>query len=201
MGVAVVADGRARGRRRARVGRAHRRRRRARREGLHLDARQGPRAVRARRPRRAGRPARRRQIRNADGVRAKFGVDAGADPRLPRARRRRGRRLSRAFAGIGARDGGAALNRHGADRGRFPPDVLGDQRELALLFKDLATLRTDAPLFDDVDELRWRGPTDTFAAFAERAGDARIVARCTSAPLAGRRRCPVNSTLPFLPRL
>lgn len=38
-----------------------------------------------------------------------------------------------------------------------PPSILGEQRELALLFRRLATLRTDAPLFADVDEPRWRG--------------------------------------------
>ena len=54
----------------------------------------------------------------------------------------------------------------------FPPEVLGERRELALLFKQLATLRTDAPLFADVDELRWRGPTDAFAAWTERMGAA-----------------------------
>jgi hypothetical protein len=59
--------------------------------------------------------------------------------------------------------------------------VLGDRRELALLFKDLATLRTDARLFRDVDELRWRGPTNRFAAFAERMGQPRILERCLKA--------------------
>jgi hypothetical protein len=59
----------------------------------------------------------------------------------------------------------------------FPPTVLNDSRELALLFKDLATLRTDALLFRDVDELRWRGPTSAFAACAERLGDARLLER------------------------
>ena len=76
------------------------------------------------------------------------------------------------------------INRHGKIED-FPPGVLGDQRDLALLFKDLATLRTNAPLFRDVDELRWRGPTDGFAPFAEKVGDARIVARCQGAFLAG----------------
>jgi len=46
------------------------------------------------------------------------------------------------------------------------------------LFKTLATLRTDAPLFHDVDELRWRGPTGAFAAWTERVGDARLLERC-----------------------
>ena len=46
----------------------------------------------------------------------------------------------------------------------FGPEVLNEQnRALALLFKDLATLRTDAPLFKDVDELDWRGATPEFA--------------------------------------
>jgi len=56
--------------------------------------------------------------------------------------------------------------------------VLGDQREVAVLFKKLATLITDAPLFRDVDELEWRGPTDGFAAWTEAIGDARLLERC-----------------------
>ena len=59
--------------------------------------------------------------------------------------------------------------------------MLGEHRELALLFKDLATLRTDAPLFDDVDELRWQGPTEAFAAMAERLGDDRLLERSLAA--------------------
>jgi hypothetical protein len=58
--------------------------------------------------------------------------------------------------------------------------VLGERREQALLFKDLATLRTDAPLFRDVDELRWLGPTDAFSAWAGRIGDGRLMARCAA---------------------
>jgi hypothetical protein len=52
---------------------------------------------------------------------------------------------------------------------------------LALLFKQLATLRTDAPLFGDADELRWRGPTAGFAACAKRFGDTRLLARSLKA--------------------
>ena len=37
-----------------------------------------------------------------------------------------------------------------------------------MLFRTLATLRTDIALFDDVDELRWNGPTPAFAALAAR---------------------------------
>jgi 5'-3' exonuclease len=83
--------------------------------------------------------------------------------------------------GIGAVTAARLLNRHGIIED-FPPAVLGDSRDLALLFKDLATLRTDAPLFHDVDELRWRGPTDAFAEYVERLGDARLLPRCLNVP-------------------
>ena len=84
------------------------------------------------------------------------------------------------IAGIGPITAARLLNRHGIIED-FPPAVLGDSRDLALLFKDLATLRTDARLFRDVDELRWRGPTNAFAACAERLGDARLLQRCLKA--------------------
>src|SRR5215469_1145042 len=54
---------------------------------------------------------------------------------------------------------------------RFPNKVLGERRRQALLFKRLATLRTDAPLFKNVEELRWRGPTSTFATFVKKIGE------------------------------
>jgi 5'-3' exonuclease len=41
-------------------------------------------------------------------------------------------------------------------------DQLADQRELAQLFRDLATLRRDPTLLDDVGSLQWRGPTNAF---------------------------------------
>jgi 5'-3' exonuclease len=46
--------------------------------------------------------------------------------------------------------------------------TLVEQRELALLFRRLATLRTDIALFEDVEELRWMGPSPGFAAFGAR---------------------------------
>ena len=46
--------------------------------------------------------------------------------------------------------------------------TLAEQNERALLFRTLATLRTDIPLFDDVDQLRWNGPTAGFSALAAR---------------------------------
>jgi 5'-3' exonuclease len=93
------------------------------------------------------------------------------------------------IAGIGAKTAARLLNRHGPIEA-FPDDVLGDQRQQALLFKTLATLRTDAPLFADVDELRWAGPTPAFAAWAERTGDARLVERARKVAANGPRTRP-----------
>jgi 5'-3' exonuclease len=81
------------------------------------------------------------------------------------------------IAGIGPKGAASLISRHGRIED-FPTEALGDERrDLALLFKKLALLRTDAPLFADVDELRWRGPTEGFAHFQERLGDPRLVAR------------------------
>ena len=84
------------------------------------------------------------------------------------------------IAGIGAVTAARLLNRHGPIES-FPADVLGDQREQALLFKQLATLRTDAPLFRSVDELRWGGPTDAFGSWAERMETPRLLERAQKA--------------------
>jgi 5'-3' exonuclease len=78
--------------------------------------------------------------------------------------------------GIGAKTAASMLVRYGRIED-FPPTALGERREAALLFKDLATLRTNAPLFDDVDDLQWRGPTDAFPAWAKRIDDERLLAR------------------------
>ena len=48
--------------------------------------------------------------------------------------------------------------------------ALEENRPRALLFRTLATLRTDVPVFRDLDELRWRGPTPPFEAWAQRLG-------------------------------
>jgi 5'-3' exonuclease len=53
--------------------------------------------------------------------------------------------------------------------------TLQAERERALLFRDLATLRTDLPLFDSVERLRWAGPTPSFKALG-RQMDAAITA-------------------------
>ena len=122
------------------------------------------------------------RIRNAEGVRAKFGVDpvhipdflalvgdaADGYPGIP---------------GIGAVTAARLINRYGSLE-EFPPGVLGETHDVALLFKRLATLRTDAPLFANVDELHWRGPRDSFAAFTERMAAPKLLERCLKASLA-----------------
>jgi len=115
-------------------------------------------------------------IRDAAGVRAKFGVDPKFIPDY----------LALVgdsadgypgISGCGPKTAAQLINRYGPLED-FGPEVLNDEnRALALLFKDLATLRTDAPLFEDVDELRWRGATPEFAQVAETVGSARLAAR------------------------
>jgi 5'-3' exonuclease len=81
--------------------------------------------------------------------------------------------------GIGPKTAAQLIARYGPLEA-FPPDALRGRVEEALLFKRLATLRADAPLFDDVDALRWRGPSADFAATAERIGDAKLLPRVAS---------------------
>ena len=80
-------------------------------------------------------------------------------------------------SGIGKVTAARLLRRHGPIEG-WPPDLLSGSRDLAFLFKDLATLRTDAPLFTGVDELEWRGPRGDFEAWTGRIGDGRLLERC-----------------------
>lgn len=60
--------------------------------------------------------------------------------------------------------------------------TLGRERNQALLFRTLATLRTDIALFEDVDELRWHGPKPGFDSIAARLDAA--VAGATAVPRA-----------------
>jgi 5'-3' exonuclease len=118
-------------------------------------------------------------VRDADGVRAKFGVNPELIPDY----------LALVgdaadgypgIAGIGPKGAAALLTRYGAIE-LFPSEALGDRQRLALLFKVLATLRTDAKLFSDVNELEWRGPTAGFAAMCERLDAPDLLARATRA--------------------
>jgi 5'-3' exonuclease len=81
------------------------------------------------------------------------------------------------IAGIGAVTAARMLNRYGPIE-TFPPETLGERRDLALLFKKLATLRDDAPLFSSVDALRWDGPKASFPAWAKKMDAGNLVARC-----------------------
>ncbi len=119
-------------------------------------------------------------VRNEDGVREKFGVEpvfipdllalvgdsADGYPGIP---------------GIGPVTAARLVNEHGGIE-RFPASVLGEERRtLALLFKDLATLRDEPELFPAVADLRWRGPTAAWAACAEGLGDERLLERALAA--------------------
>jgi 5'-3' exonuclease len=123
---------------------------------------------------------RKRTIRDEAGVKAKFGVppasipdylalvgdSADGYPGLP---------------GWGAKSATAVLARFGhlesipADSRQWGainvarPGALAytleREHDLAFLFRDLATLRSDIPLFDSVDDLQWKGPTGAVPAY------------------------------------
>jgi 5'-3' exonuclease len=122
------------------------------------------------------------QIRNEEAVRAKFGVApkfiadylalvGDAADGYP------------GITGIGTKTAATLINKYGPIE-KFPVNVLANSREHALLFKKLATLRNDATLFlndgspfHDVEQLRWHGPTPSFADVAAKMGDARLAKR------------------------
>lgn len=137
---------------------------------------------------------RQQRLIDEDGVRAKFGVDPASIPDYL------------ALVGDSA-DGFPGLNGWGpksaavllAHYGHLEaiPDAPGQwevsvrggpklavtlaaHRDEAMLFKDLATLRTDPPVIDDVTSLRWSGPTDVFDEVAERIDAAAIARRARS---------------------
>lgn len=120
-----------------------------------------------------------KQIRDAEGVKKKFGVAPELIPDLL-ALVGDAQDGYPGIPGIGPATAARLLNRYGPIE-RFPDSVLGEGRPEALLFKRLATLRTDAPLFDDVESLRWTGPGPGFEAWAERIGDARLLERSRTA--------------------
>lgn len=118
-------------------------------------------------------------MRNADAIKEKFGVPPALIPDF----------LALVgdtadgypgLEGIGKVGAARLVNKYGRIED-FPTESLGERRELALLFKNLATLRTDAALFDNVDALQWRGPTPEFVSYAEQSGDARLLERCQKA--------------------
>ena len=131
------------------------------------------------------------QVRDAAGVREKFGVDPASIPDW----------LALVgdsadgFPGVpgwGAKSSSTVLARYPrledipADSATWDVKVRGAARleerlragwKDALLFRELATLRTDAPVSPTVDELRWRGPTPGFAALCRDLGDPGLAER------------------------
>ena len=122
---------------------------------------------------------RRKIIRDARGVREKFGVDP---PLIPDLLALVGDAADGypGIPGIGLRTAAELLNRYGPIE-KFPANILREQHRLARLFKKLATLRTDAPLFKDVETLRWRGPTPAFAEWAKKKDAPRLLERAEKA--------------------
>ena len=115
------------------------------------------------------------QMRDAAGVLAKFGV---TPPHIPDYLALVGDTADGypGIPGMGPKTSARLIQRYGALE-LFPPDILAGNLAAALLFKRLATLRTDEILFADVDELRWRGANVSFTAIADRIGDERLTTR------------------------
>jgi 5'-3' exonuclease len=135
-----------------------------------------------------------RVMRDADGVRMKFGVppasipdylaltgdSADGYPGLP---------------GWGAKSAAALLAHYGTIE-RIPDDsrqwtvrvrgaahlaaTLAEYRVQANLFKTIATLRLDAPVFASVDDIRWRGPKPNFPVVCERLGATSLALRAAA---------------------
>jgi 5'-3' exonuclease len=129
---------------------------------------------------------RQRTIRDEAGVIAKFGVPPESIPDY----------LALVgdaadgypgLAGWGAKSASAVLAKYGHLES-IPPDwttwgvnasrpamlaaTLAREREHAYLFRDLATLRTEIPLFESIESLRWNGPTPAFSDLAARLDSA-----------------------------
>jgi 5'-3' exonuclease len=119
------------------------------------------------------------KIRNAQDIKDKFGV---TPERIPDYLALVGDAADGypGIAGIGAVTAARMLNQYGAIES-FPPNILGEHRADAMLFKQLATLRTDEKLFSDVEVLRWTGPTTAFRAWTERIGDSKLFDRAMAA--------------------
>ena len=132
-----------------------------------------------------------RTVRDAEAVKAKFGVEPASIPDylalvgdsadgFP------------GLSGWGKKSAATVLARFGhleaipRDSGawqlplRAAPSLaatLAEDWDRALLFRDLATLRTEPALFHDVDALRWRGPRPGFAPLAAHLGAADVLER------------------------
>jgi 5'-3' exonuclease len=120
-----------------------------------------------------------KEVRGEEGVRAKFGVEP---QRIPDYLALVGDSADGypGIEGIGSKGAASLIGRYGPIED-FPREVLGERRDLALLFKDLATLRTHAPIRAELEEIRWRGPTDRLADWAQRLAAPKLLARARAA--------------------
>jgi 5'-3' exonuclease len=125
---------------------------------------------------------RRRSVRDEAGVVARFGVRPGSIPDYLALVGD----ASDGFPGLpgwGAKSAAAVLAKYerlesipadwqtwgvNASQPGALARTLERERDRAFLFRDLATLRCNIPLFESVDALRWRGPTKAFAGMAAR---------------------------------
>jgi 5'-3' exonuclease len=147
-----------------------------------------------------------RQVRNEAGVREKFGVRPSSIPDY----------LALVgdtadgypgLEGWGEKSAGALIGSYAHLEAipRSAPDwnvkvrvadrlaeTLQKSFKLALLFRDLATLRTNEPKIRSPKEIRWRGPAPDFAAMSERLDDPQLVDRV--ADLAAKRRLKSRSS-------
>jgi 5'-3' exonuclease len=126
---------------------------------------------------------RKNEIRDAEAVQAKFGV---APEFIPDYLALVGDAADGypGIKGLGAKTAASLINRFGPIE-EFPAEVLNEgNRELALLFKTLATLRTDATLVSPtvgrqtrIADLEWKGPTSLFEELTKKFGEQRLAAR------------------------
>ena len=122
---------------------------------------------------------RRKTIRDAAGIREKFGVDP---PLIPDLLALVGDAADGypGIPGIGAKTAAQLLNRHGPIES-FPPHVLGDRSRSRVALQEARDAAHRCAALQDVETLHWRGATPAFAAWAERMEAPRLLERCEKA--------------------
>jgi 5'-3' exonuclease len=119
------------------------------------------------------------KIRNEIEIRKKFGVDPSLIPDLLALTGDTADGYP-GIQGIGKIGAARLLNLYGPIEA-FPETILAGRRKEALLYKQLATLRIDAPLFKNVDQLKWIGPTPDFITFTSKMNEPRLLERAKAA--------------------
>jgi 5'-3' exonuclease len=119
------------------------------------------------------------KIRNEIEIRKKFGVNPTLIPDLLALTGDTADGYP-GIQGIGKIGAARLLNLYGPIEA-FPETILAGRRKEALLYKLLATLRIDAPLFDNVDQLKWIGPTPEFIELTSKMNEPRLFERAKAA--------------------